>query len=367
MRTLRVLPPARDGAAALFLCVAVLFEVLTTHQDVPLRLSVPVALAMTLPLAWRRRAPMPAAAVVMAAWVVQGLAGDWAQEPQSELLPVALAFWALGAHTRDRLAMGALLGAMVGLVAHEPEDVIVLGPLMVGVFAAGRLMRSRDQLARALERDRSDAERMAVAEERARIARELHDVVAHSISVMTIQAGAERLALGDDAPRTTAALAQIEGTGRQALGEMRRMLGMLRDPDEAPDLAPVPSLSRLDDLVARMARAGLEVELTVEGSPSTVSPGLDISGYRIVQEALTNVLKHAEVSAARLRIAHAADHLEIEIVDHGRGAATSPNGAGHGLAGMRERVALYGGSLEAGPQSPSGWRVYARLPEETAQ
>ncbi|MGH2946395.1 MAG: sensor histidine kinase [Solirubrobacteraceae bacterium] len=355
---------AWDAALALLLAALVLEEVLVSDQDVPLGLAVPVALAMTVPLAWRRRAPVPVAAVVLAAFMVQGVAGDWRLEPQSELLAVALAFWAVGAHAPDPTSWRAAVAGLLAVVIQEPGDAIVMGPLMAGVFAAGRLMRSRSELAAALERDRAEGERQAVAEERARIARELHDVVAHSISLMTVQAGAERLALGRERPVTAEALTQIEVTGRQALAEMRRLLGMLRGPGEEVDLAPQPGLGQLSALAERVTRAGLPVELTVEGEPAPVSPGVDISAYRIAQEGLTNALKHAHARRAEVRIAHRDDQIEIEVTDDGQGGAPAVNGAGHGLSGMRERVALYGGTLDAGPRPEGGWSLRARLPRE---
>jgi signal transduction histidine kinase len=357
-------------ALVLVLVVGVLFEVLTTDQDVPLELGVPVALFMTVPLLWGQRRPLPVAAVVLGAWVVQGFAGDWRLEPQSELLPVCLVFWALGAYVPARMTRWALGVAFVALVVHQPDDVIVLGPLMVGVYAAGRLMQSREQLAAALQVERAQAERYAVAEERARIARELHDVVGHSIAMMTVQAGAERMALGDDRPETSEVLNQIEITGRQTLAEMRRMLGLLRS-DDTVDFTPQPGLAQVDVLAERMAGSGLQVDVQVEGEPGPVSPGIDISAYRIVQEALTNVLKHADAARATVRVRHANGTLEIEVTDDGTtqpvldGAVGRANGQGHGLAGMRERVALYGGSLEAGPASPGGWRLVARLPTDS--
>jgi signal transduction histidine kinase len=366
IRPIRRHPRAWDAALALLLAVLVLEEVVASDQDVPLGLAVPVALAMTLPLAWRRWAPAPVAAIVLGAFMVQGVAGDWRLEPQTELLSVALAFWALGAHARDPLSWRAALVGLLAVLVHEPGDMIVQGPLMAGVYAAGRLMRSRAELAAALERDRAEGERQAVAEERARIARELHDVVAHSISLMTVQAGAERLTLGRERPRTAEALSQIETTGRQALAEMRRLLGMLRGPGEEVDLAPQPGLGQLAALAERITRAGLPVELTVEGDPAPVSPGVDISAYRIAQEGLTNALKHAHAARARLRVAYRGDGVEIEIADDGQGGPPAVNGTGHGLTGMRERVALYGGTLEAGPQPEGGWALRARLPREPA-
>lgn len=350
-------------ALVLVLVVGVLFEVLTTDVDVPLELSVPVGLAMTVPFLWGQRRPRLVAAVVLVAWVIQENAGDWEQAPQSELLPVCLAFWSLGAYVSKRTGRWVLALALVALVAHKPDDAIVMAPLMAGVYGAGRLMQSREQLAAALQQERAHAERYAVAEERARIARELHDVVGHSIAMMTVQAGAERMALGDDRPETSRVLNQIEVTGRQTLQEMRRMLGLLRS-DDSVDFTPQPGLAQVDALAERMARSGLEVDVRVEGEPGPVSPGVDISAYRIVQEALTNVLKHADAVRATVRVQHGERGLEIEVIDDGTAQPPSLNGQGHGLTGMRERVALYGGSLEAGPATAGGWRLFARLPNE---
>ena len=351
-------------ALVVVLVVSALFEVLTTDQDVPLALSVPVALLMTAPLVWGQSRPLPVAAVVLAAWLVQGISGDWELEPQSELLPVCVVFWCLGAYLIERVSPWAFGVSFVALVLHQPDDAIVLGPLMAGVFAAGRLMRSRERLAGALQEERALAERYAVMEERARIARELHDVVGHSIALMTIQAGAERLAVGNTRPETSRVLNQIEVTGRQTLQEMRRLLGILRAPDDVVDFTPQPGLDQVEALADRMRRAGLAVAVEVQGESRPLSPGVDISAYRIVQEGLTNVLKHAESTRARVHIAHVDGAVEIEVTDQGCGQPVPAHGQGHGLTGMRERVALYGGSLEAGPVAGGGWRLLARLPRE---
>lgn len=351
-------------ALVLVLVVAVLSEVLTTDQDVPLALSVPAGLAMTVPLLWGQRRPLIVVAVVLGSWLGQELAGDWDQPPQSTLLPVCVAFWCLGAYVTGRAVWWGFAVAILALVLHRPDDAVVLGPLMAGVFAAGRLMQSREQLAAALQLERAQAERYAVAEERARIARELHDVVGHAIAVMTVQAGAERLALGTARPETSKVLTQIEHTGRQTLQEMRRLLGVLRTPEDDADVAPQPGLAQLDSLVDRMGRAGLRVDLEVTGEPGPVSPGVDISAYRVVQEALTNVLKHADSHRASVRVRHDGGVIEIEVTDDGVPRSAAPVGQGHGLTGMRERVALYSGSLEAGPGPAGGWRLFARLPRE---
>lgn len=353
-------------ALVLILVVVVMFEVLTTNQDVPLELSVPAGLFMTVPFVWGQRRPLPVAAVVLATWVAQGLAGDWEQEPQSELLPVCVAFWCLGAYVAPRPGRWAVVLGFAGLVLHQPDDVIVLGPLMAGVFAAGRLMQSREKLAAALQAERAQAERYAVAEERARIARELHDLVGHSLAMITVQAGAERLALGDSRPETSHVLNQIEITGRQTLAEMRRLLGVLRTADDTVDFTPQPGLAQVDALAERMSRSGLAVEVQVTGEPGVVSPGIDISAFRIIQEALTNVLKHAEADQARVRVTHEDGGIEIEVTNDGAGqpADRSADAPGLGLTGMRERIGLYGGSLEVGPAPDGGWRLVARLPTE---
>ena len=347
------------------LVVVVLFEVLTSDQDVPLALSVPVGLAMTVPLVWGQRHPLVVGAVVLGANLVQTYAGDWELDPQSELLPICVVFWTFGAYTPVRTSRWALGAGLLALFAYAPDDVIVLGPLMVGVFAAGRLMRSRDDLAEALREERAHAERYAVAEERARIARELHDVVGHAVAMMTVQAGAERLVLGDARPETSQVLEQIESTGRQTLQEMRTLLGVLHAREGEPDLAPQPGLDELPGLAERMGRAGLRVALEVDGEVRGVSPGVDISAYRVVQEGLTNVLKHAGSDQALVRVVHERGAVTVEVSDDGPGPS-EPGAPGHGLAGMAERVAVYGGTLAAGPGPERGWRLVARLPREPA-
>jgi signal transduction histidine kinase len=232
------------------------------------------------------------------------------------------------------------------------------------------VVRSRQQLAAdlaartvELEHEREETAKLAVAEERARIARELHDVVAHNVSVMVVQAGAERKALGDERPETAEVLETIEQTGRAAMAEMRRLLGMLRRSDDELALAPQPTLERVDDLVAQVRDAGMPVELRVEGEPRPLPAGVDLSAYRIVQEALTNALKHAGPARARVTVRYGREELDIEIADDGTARApANGDGAGHGLVGMRERVLLFGGDLDAGHGRSGGYTVRARLP-----
>jgi signal transduction histidine kinase len=203
---------------------------------------------------------------------------------------------------------------------------------------------------------------MAAAEERSRIARELHDVVAHSVSVMVVQAQAAQRVLEADTGAAQEVLGSIETTGRQALTELRRLLGLLRQFDGAPSLSPQPGLQHLDTLLDQIRDAGLSVQLTVEGSPAALPQGVDLSAYRIVQEGLTNTLKHAGADRATVLVRYAPAQVEIEISDDGHGPPGGDDGRGHGLVGMGERVALYGGELRTGPGERGGYVVWARLP-----
>jgi signal transduction histidine kinase len=227
--------------------------------------------------------------------------------------------------------------------------------------AQTRELRERVEIA---EEERRLAEDRAAAEERTRIARELHDVVAHSVSVMVVQASGVRRLLHDDQEREREALLSVEQIGREALSEMRRMLGVMRTGEERPaDLAPQPGLRNLDRLIAQLAEAGLDVSLRVEGERPELPAGIDLSAYRIVQEGLTNTLKHAKGAHADVVVRYADDGVEVEIVDDGPGV----NGShldGHGLVGMRERVAVYGGTLDAGPRDGGGFVLRAQLPVE---
>jgi signal transduction histidine kinase len=250
--------------------------------------------------------------------------------------------------------------------------------LLIGVWWLGRGLRLRraylaelEDRAQRLERLREGDARTARVEERTRIARELHDVVAHHVSVMTVQAGAARRVLDRDPDCAREAMSTIEGLGRTALSEMRRIVGVLRterDPEHTGrELAPQPGLHDIGGLIDRVRETGLMVQLWIEGEPRTLSPGVDLAVYRLVQEALTNTLKHAGPQArAWVRIHYAAQGVNVEIEDDGRGAAAGLPGngdsPGHGLVGMRERVALYGGELRIGPRSGGGFEVRARFP-----
>jgi signal transduction histidine kinase len=366
---------AADAALAGLLAVLAQVEVwVTADGEGPRPLVAVAAVLMTLPLAWRRRAPIVVATVFVATLTVSSLAWD---TPDTTLFPTAalvLATYSVAAHSdlRGALAGGAivLLPAFVleGVIDGNPGNFFFIAVLEVSVWTAGRAVRSHGSRAAriaesavVLERESEERARTAVAEERTRIARELHDIVAHSVTTMVVQAGAERRVLDDGQASTREALLSIEKTGREALAEMRRLLGMLRKDDEELALAPRPSMAHVDVLVDQVRAAGLPVKLRIEGRPVPLPPGVDLSAYRIVQEALTNALKHAGPAEATVTVRYGTHELRLEIADSGRGA-TDGHGGGHGLIGMRERVALYGGDLDAGSRAGHGYTVQARLP-----
>jgi len=235
-----------------------------------------------------------------------------------------------------------------------------------GVTIRARRENERELVLRAAElaRQREENARRAVFEERVRIARELHDVVAHHVSVMGIQAGAARTVMIAQPAKAQDALTSIEFASRHAVVELHRMLGFLRQEGEADDLGPQPTLRELDVLIEQVGRAKLEVEVVVEGDLRSLPPTLEVSAYRLVQEALTNTLKHAEASNATVRLRYEPEALDVWIVDDGRGdaGASSAGVGGHGLIGMRERVSLHGGRLRAGPQPEGGFEVWATFP-----
>ncbi len=253
--------------------------------------------------------------------------------------------------------VAAAAGSAGSLQRSMPFAVVTL----VVMVLVRHVLGDRERRVQLAERERDVAAREAVVEERARIARELHDAIAHNVSMMVVQAGAERRVLDSDSGATREVLETIEKIGRGALTEMRRLVGMLRS-DAADPLAPQPGLNDLALLVQQVREAGLPVELSVEGEPRGLPVGIELSAYRIVQEALTNALKHAGNAQATVHVRYGAESLELEIVDDGAGGAARAGGGGHGLVGMRERVALYGGRLDAGRRPSGGFAVRVLLP-----
>jgi signal transduction histidine kinase len=231
-------------------------------------------------------------------------------------------------------------------------------------FGLGSKFREADEAkerAARAEQEREERANAAVTEERARIARELHDVVGHSVSVMTVQASAARRLLKPHQEKEREALLVVEQTGREALAEMRKMVGVLRRPEEAPALAPQPSLEHLDKLIEHTREAGLPVELRVEGTPEPLPASVDLTAYRLVQEGLTNAIKHARAEHAEVLVRYGDGHVELSVTDDGTGDGGGESG-GQGLVGMRERISVYGGELEAGPLAGGGFRLRARIP-----
>jgi signal transduction histidine kinase len=339
-----------------------------------------LVLLHTLPLVARRRVP----GIVLVLVVASGLAGAALGLPPFFLGPAILvALYSVAAYGSRWVSVAGLALAEVGLAAVQltPFGVEFEGPALavfMGILAAGWLLghfahnyrayaaRLEERTAE-LERAREELARRAVTEERLRLARELHDVVAHAMSVIAVQSGVGAHVADTQPEEVGKALAAIEATSRTALTELRRLLGVLRqDGEPQASLTPVPGLANLDALLAEVAKAGLAVRLRVEGRPAPLPAGLDLSAYRIIQEALTNVVKHAGPAHAQVTICYRDQEVTVEVTDDGRGvgavAGDGRRGTGHGLIGMAERVAAFGGDLEVGPRPGGGFRVAARLP-----
>jgi signal transduction histidine kinase len=366
-----------DGllAAAMATALQVHLQV-SDHVDASL-VNVVGALLLTLPLAVRRRAPFAVAAIFGATALLNTIAGGGLFQgeppPFPSLIAGAIVFCSLGAYAEDR---PALAGAGLGLAGlwgsaivngQVDQSLLFAAGLVFVPWLVGRSMRARAVRYELLERELAARERIAVGEERARIARELHDVVAHSVGAMVVQAQGARRMLDRDPERAREALETIERTGRAALDDMRRSLGVLRRQGSDAPLAPQPGMDGLEALVEQARETGLGVELVIEGEPAPLPAGADLSAYRIVQEALTNTLKHAGPVRTRVAVRYADGRVELEISDEGApGRAVNGggkgDGAGQGLVGMRERVALYGGELHAGRRPEGGFVVRASLP-----
>jgi signal transduction histidine kinase len=342
-------------------------------------------LIATSALLWRRRWPLAVLAVMAAVDLVQILVLSPTAEFYAGLLPALVAVYSAGAHEDRWQRDGGLLTGIVVyavIVALIPTLHNVGGPVfgiaaILVAWTVGRIVGTRGRragrlsvLARRLHAEQAEEARRATASERARIARELHDVIAHNVSVIVVQAVAALGAAEDShSPQhgpdgdVVSALNSIERSAREALAEMRRLVGILHD-DEGLALAPPPGLSSLGTLIENLRAAGLAVEFATEGTPRELAAGVDLSAYRIVQEALTNVVKHAGPATASVRVKYQAHQLELLVEDDGGGPMPAPATGGHGLIGMRERAAIYGGTLQASARPGSGFTVRARFPLE---
>jgi len=333
---------------------------------------------MASALVWRRRSPVVVVTLVAVLQVLEAAAGVPLQQPLVPLLASVIALYAL---MTAAPAWQAASGAAAMLVAVGIETVLqdkgfanfaFALVFLVGATIVGRTVHSRTRhaaqladRAENLERQQSLTAQLAVQEERTRIARELHDVIAHTVSVMVVQAGAAEQIVARDPDRARAAMQAVQATGREALGEMARLLGMLREDGAEIGLTPAPGLGDLPALVDSVRRSGMDVDLQLDGYRGQLPPGQQLSVYRIVQEALTNVRKHAGRSRAAVRVTCSDTAIVAEILDEGAGRSTTEAavpGAGQGLIGMRERVALYGGTLIAGPSAAGGYLVQASIP-----
>jgi signal transduction histidine kinase len=384
IRWLRDHPTAADGAMAGVLAVLGVVLHLTIREEKfndPSIVGVLLVLGSTLPLAFRRRAAGTVLGIIMVfqfaleanSWISTG----W--------INMIIGAYTVGAHRSGRSLRwlgGLSTAAVVGFVAlgvfddeAEWQELVSTTVLFAAAIIVGdNMRRRRERAAELVERaERAERERELVAtrrvqQERTRIARELHDVVAHSVSVMIIQAGAARRQVVGNPQQAIGVLETIEHTGREAMSEMRRVLGVLRSDDlggATDGRSPQPSLNSLDELVS--GTSDLPVSLHTEGQINGLPPGVELSAYRVVQEALTNVRRHAgRVDRVHVAVTHAVDGLVVEVTDDGRGGSSHPDShlaeAGFGITGMRERVSMFGGSLKAGPQQGGGWRVRATFP-----
>lgn len=366
---------AFDVCLALVLFAAVQVEVwtgaLATHRQGPpwaqaIGYGVPALL-----LATRRGNPLRCALLVGVTMALEFMVFGSPEGFGVLTLPLVASYTVANREDRGRALWG--LGAVLGLglvwLAFDPmtvrpvQYVQAAGWLLPWVIAwlLGAYLRTRRLYVQGLVREREERSFAAVTEERNRIARELHDVIGHSVSVMTVQASAVRRLMRPDQTRERAALETVEASGREALVEMRRMVGVLRSAGDGPNLAPPPTLGQMDQLVENFRRAGLEVMVQSGGRAVPLPPGLDLTAYRLIQEALTNTLKHADATRAVVRICYRADALLLSVQDNGCGPAASIE-PGNGLLGMRERVAVYGGALTVHDAEGGGFELRAELP-----
>jgi signal transduction histidine kinase len=362
--------------------VALLFvtgqvQVWWTRDSLDVLHAVAVAL-LTVPLVWARRWPLPVLLVLLVGVTLDQMSG--AGLPQA-WFGVLLAVYALGSWARSReSAVGMTLVGIGVLTVDIPrlqsgasvDDVVPAWFVIAGVWGLGRWLRSRRDEHAALvahttelERDREEASRAAVAYERARIARELHDLVAHSMAVIVLQAQASQRVLPGDVAAAQRSLAAIESVGRAGMDELRRLLDVLLVEAEEIEVGARPSMGQLDELVEQVRAAGLEVTVEVDGTPGQLPPGLDLSAYRIVQEALTNALKHGGQAPTTVRVGYGPESLTIRVSNRSTGVPSPGGRVGHGLISMRERAALYGGALQTGTGPDGDFVVHATLPLET--
>jgi signal transduction histidine kinase len=372
-----------DGTVALVLLASMAVQFLgqlQTGQHPTTPLTWALVVLLVAPILTHRRFPLASLAVCLTALLAYG-AGRYVAYPG---LPVLVLTFDIALHSKARVALAALVASAAAIAVTlalqpnsvaDPSEWVANGLGLLVAWLIGRNLRHHQARgaelqvrAERLERERQAEARRAVTEERLRIARELHDVIAHSMSVIAVQSAVGHHVMDTQPDQARQALAAIEATSRSALTEMRRLLGVLRQEGQTRgSLAPPPGLADLDSLVSQVQDTGLQVCVKVDGQRGPVPPGVDLSAYRIIQEALTNVIKHANCPSATVTICYRADSVTVEIADKGpatpgAGVAPARNGSGHGIIGMRERVAVFGGQFTAGPGPDGGFRVRARFP-----
>ncbi len=374
-----------DVAICILAVIAVIEDLVTPKVTLshhlydrgPEAVIIPITLVAAALMLARRRLGIAAPAIAMALFGASSFpARAWLPSSGVAYLMIIVTCGTIGYLTVSRASLLGLLLVEIPpaiAVSRQPDRnwgalawvLITLtlawlaGLLLRRPFERARLAEERAQL---LERDRERSAQLAVADERQRIARELHDVIAHSVSVMTVQAGAVRRLLTPEQEKEREALLSVEATGRQALTEMRRLVGLLKEDTVMPMYAPQPSMKTLDVLVGTVREAGLPVELTVEGQRRELAPGVDLAAYRVVQEALTNALKYAGPARAWVSVNWTGDELELQVENDGQADDNGEGGGGHGLVGMKERISVVGGTLESGPRPGGGFVVKARIP-----
>jgi signal transduction histidine kinase len=367
-------PQQADLALAALLAAFGLAELWLVHVG-PKSIAVPATAVAGLALSFRRLAPLLTVAAVLGSIAVESLLGVSLQKPDAPLLIALVAVYTAGAYLSLRDAVAGLALAIAGIGAsyagsstngHSDfafTSVVVTAGWLVGRGMHGRVTQAAviAERTQRLEQEAVAERAAAIAEERRRIARDLHDVIAHSVSVMVIQAGAAEDLLDRDPAAVLEPIRAVQETGRGALVEISRLLGLLREDGAELGLAPQPRIDDLPELVAQTEAAGLPVDLRVEGTARSLPLGVDLSVYRITQEALTNVRKHSAAGRASVVLRYSEAAVELAVENDGV-ASTNGHRGGHGLVGMRERVAVFGGSLEAGPLPDGGFRVVARLP-----
>ncbi len=369
-------PRGRDAAVACGLLILALLETLLTSDYEPRTVYALAAAGMTLPLAWRRQAPILVSLIILTVMAAMDLAGH-PLDPAYVMAVMILALYSVGAYRDRRSSIAGWAGAMAMLavlvtIEEGPgaADFVFVGAIVTGAWAIGVALRRRSQenaelveRAAELEDTRQALVAQALTDERAHIARELHDVIAHSVSIVSVQTAAVRRRVQQYSPEDAKQLEGVEQTARQAMGEMRRLLGVLVPDHHSLALTPQPGLGDLTALLEQMREAGLEVRHRIEGQQQSLPTGLDLVAYRVVQEGLVNVLKHASGASAEVVTSYGDGELALSVRNTGNGRpAPAADPGGHGLIGMRERVQLYGGSVSAGPEPGGGFAVRVQLP-----